>query len=217
MLILALAALILILYFLFPFLDGVILGTVFAYVGRPIRDKFGPGRRLGSLAACICIVIPIFLILTLGMLEIANQIVTLAHNQDALRATVLIQTTRMASTLPLAANDVLASSLDDALGIVATVASSIPLFHIGRVVSLGIINFIISIPVCYFLLADGENFVESVINLLPRSDIQYCRKYVIHIDQILSGIYMGTIYTSIVGSIIAAFIFYGFEIGRAHV
>jgi predicted PurR-regulated permease PerM len=213
-LILALAALLLIFYFLFPFLDGVILGTVFAYVARPIRDKFEPRRRLGSLVASICIVVPIFLILTMGMLEIANQIIILAHNQSAVRTTIGILIGQMASSLPLAVNDILAGSLDNAVEIVAPIASSIPLFHIGKVVSLGIINFIVSIPVCYFLLVDGENFVESVIILLPRKDIQYYREYVIRIDQILSGIYIGTIYTSIVGSIIAAFIFYGFGLPR---
>ncbi|MDD1758009.1 MAG: hypothetical protein LUQ22_04685, partial [Methanotrichaceae archaeon] len=37
LLIIAIAALVLTIYFLSPFFDGLILGTVFAYVGRPIR------------------------------------------------------------------------------------------------------------------------------------------------------------------------------------
>ena len=213
-LIVALAALILIFYFLFPFLDGVILGMVFAYVARPIRDKFEPRRRLGSLVASVCIVVPIFLILTMGMLEFANQIIILAHNQAAVRTTIEILMDQMTAGLPLAVNDILASGLDNAVGLIAPIASSIPIFHIGKVLSLGIINFIISIPVCYFLLVDGENFVESVISLLPKKDIESYRKYVIRIDHILSGIYIGTIYTSILGSIIAAFIFYGFGLPR---
>ena len=48
MLIIALACVLLIFYFFFPFLDGIILGTVFAYVGKPIRDKFGKRKRLGA-------------------------------------------------------------------------------------------------------------------------------------------------------------------------
>ena len=36
--------------------------------------------------AAICIVVPIFLILGLGMLEVANQIIILARNQEALRS-----------------------------------------------------------------------------------------------------------------------------------
>jgi len=212
-LLLTIAALVLIIYFLFPFLDGVILGTVFAYVGRPIRDKFRQ-RRLGSFAASICIVVPIFLILGLGMVEVANQIIILAHNQEALRVALGALMEQGAADLPWVMKDILASSLENAVGIVAPIAASIPVFHIGRVVSLGIINFIISIPVCYFVLVDGESFVESLITLLPERDVEAYRKYITRIDRILSGIFIGTIYTSILGSIIAAFIFYGFGLPR---
>ncbi len=212
-LVLAIAALVLIIYFLFPFLDGVILGTVFAYVGRPIRDKFRR-RRLGSFVASICIVMPIFLIMGLGMVEVANQIIILAHSQEAMRAALGALMEQGAANLPWVMKDILASSLENAVGIVAPIAASIPVFHIGRVVSLGIINFIISIPVCYFVLVDGERFVESLIALLPERDVQSYRKYITRIDRILSGIFIGTIYTSILGSIIAAFIFYGFGLPR---
>lgn len=168
-LILASAALLLIVYFLFPFLDGVILGTVFAYVGRPIRDKFGSRRRLGALVASVCIVVPIFLVIGMGMLEVANQIIILAHNQVAVRDTIGSLMEQLASDLPGSVNGALASGLENAVGIVAPIAASIPLFHIGRVLSLGIINFIISIPVCYFVLVDGEGLVESSIALLPKT------------------------------------------------
>jgi predicted PurR-regulated permease PerM len=72
MLLLAFAGSILIFYFLLPIMDGVVLGTVFAYVGRPIRDLFGRRKRLGSVVATVSIVVPIFVILGLGLLELAN-------------------------------------------------------------------------------------------------------------------------------------------------
>ena len=213
-LIVALAALILITYFLSPFLDGIILGTVFAYVARPVRDLFGNRKRIGSLLAAVCIVLPVFLILGLGMLEVANQIIMLANNQEALRIELGTLMERMASDLPSGLNDVLARGLENAAGITAPIAASIPVFHIGRAVSLGIINFIISIPVCYFVLVDGESFVESIISLLPRREMEVYRKYITRIDRILSGIFIGTIYTSIIGSILAAFMFYAFDLPR---
>jgi predicted PurR-regulated permease PerM len=121
---------------------------------------------------------------------------------------------RMASDLPPGLNDILARNLENAAGITAPIAASIPVFYIGRVVSLGIINFIISIPVCYFVLVDGENFVESIISLLPTREMEVYRKYITRIGRILSGIFIGTIYTSILGSIIAAFMFYAFDLPR---
>ncbi len=211
-LIIAILALALVIYFLFPFLDGVIVGTVFAYVGRPIRDKFRGRRRLGAFVATICIVVPIFVVLGLGMLEIANQIIALAHNQDKVMAALSLFMAGL--YIPPAVNDIIASSLQNITGIIAPIAASIPVLNIGRAVSLGIINFIISIPVCYFLLLDGEGFVESIIALLPEKHIGTYRRYIARIDSIFSGIFLGTIYTSILGSIIAAFVFYAFGLPK---
>jgi predicted PurR-regulated permease PerM len=212
MLIIVILALALIFYFLFPFLDGVILGTVFAYVGRPIKDKFNDRRRLGAFIAAACIIIPIFLILGLGMLEIANQIIALANNHDRVVAALYLFIARL--NIPPLANDIIAGGLRNIAGVIAPIAANIPVLNIGRAVSLGIINFIISIPVCYFLLLDGDRFVESIIALMPAEHVDAYRKYIVRIDGILSGIFIGTIYTSILGSIIAAFVFYAFGLPK---
>lgn len=214
MLALALASLILILYFFSPFLDGIILGTVFAYVGRPIRDHFHNRKRLGSLTAVLCIVIPIFIILGLGMIEIANQIIILTKNYESFRMALAVMTKETAQGLSPWMKDLLISSLENAAGIIAPIATSIPVFHMGRVASLAIINFIVSVPICYFVLADGESFVESIISLIPEREKQAYRRYISRIDYILSGIFIGTIYTSILGSIIAAAIFHAFSLPR---
>lgn len=214
MLILAAAALVLIIYFLFPFLDGLILGTVFAYVGRPIMDKFRERRRLGALVATIIIVVPIFLILGLGMLELANQIIALAHNQEPLRIALRTFMERRELVVPPVASDVIAGVLQNAVGVVAPIVASVPVFQIGRAVSLGIVNFMISIPVCYFVMVDGKGFVDSATAFLPEREVETFRKYLTRIDNILSGIFIGTIYTSILGSIIAAVIFYAFGLPR---
>ncbi len=212
-LLLALAALLLIAYFFYPFLDGIILGTVFAYVGRPIRDHFTK-RRLGSLFAVVCIVLPIFIILGMGMLEIANQIVILAKNQEAWKMAITIIIERSVYVLPEWIKEILARGLENAAEIIAPIASTIPVLHMGSIASLAIINFIVSIPVCYFTLLEGESFVESIISLLPPKEKQAYRRYISRIDRILSGIYIGTIYTSILGSMIAALLFYAFNMPR---
>jgi hypothetical protein len=93
------------------------------------------------------------------MLEIANQIIMLAQNQEIVRGT--IGTLLVGLEIPLVANEVIARSLQNTAAIITPIATGIPVLNIGRTVSLGIINFIISIPVCYFVLLDGENFVNS--------------------------------------------------------
>lgn len=210
LLIVALASLLLVAYFFFPFMDGIILGTVFAYVGKPIRDLFPRKKRTGVLIAVLCIVIPIFLVLGLGMIEIANQIIILAKNQEAIRLALAAFTDQLSQDLTPWVKDLLAGGLENVAGILGPIAASIPVFHMGRVASLAIINFFISIPVCYFILLEGESLVSSLISMLGESEKQTCGKYIRRIDAILSGIFIGTIYTSILGSIISLAVFYAF-------
>lgn len=210
----AVASLLLTAIFFYPFLDGIILGMVFAYVGRPISNHFKPRRHLGALIATLCIVIPIFFIMGLGMIEIANQIIFLAKNYGTFFATLSTMTEQLSLNLMPWMKDFLVSGLENAAGVIAPLAASIPVFHIGRVASMAIINFIVSIPICYFVLLDGEDFVESMISLLPEREKQAYRRYISRIDYILSGIFNGTIYTSILGSIIAAAIFQAFGLPR---
>jgi len=210
MLLIALASLFLVVYFFFPFMDGIILGTVFAYVGKPIRDLFPSKKRTGVLIAVLCIVIPIFLVLGLGMIEIANQIIILAKNQEAIRLALVAFTDQLSRDLTPWVKDLLAGGLENVAGILGPIAASIPVLHMGRVASLAIINFFISIPVCYFMLLEGESLVKS-ISLLAQREKQACLRYIRRIDAILSGIFIGTIYTSILGSIISVAIFYAFS------
>src|SRR5690606_21286040 len=57
---------------------------------------------------------------------------------------------------------------------------------------------------------EGESLVSSLISMLGESEKQTCGRYIRRIDAILSGIFIGTIYTSILGSIISLAVFYAF-------
>src|SRR5512136_768827 len=76
-----LALIVLLSYYIWPLLDGLVLGLVFAYVGRPVRDLFGKNRRIGSLASIICIVVPLSAIFAAGVIETSNQIRWLESHQ----------------------------------------------------------------------------------------------------------------------------------------
>ena len=74
-------------YIVLPLLDGIILGLVFAYIARPIKrwlEKRGIGERLSVLLATVAIVTPLMGILGLGMVEIINQLIIMAQNQQQL-------------------------------------------------------------------------------------------------------------------------------------
>jgi len=187
----------------FPLLDSMVLGVVFAYVGRPIKNLFGKRQMLGSLLATCCIVIPIFLVITLGTLEIANQLIWLVDNKNELMG---ISSGFIRSlNIPPIFLDQLTGSLKELLDIVMSLAETVPL---------RLLNFVLSFLVCFFLLLDGTGLKNLLIRILPPKKLEMNKKYFAKIDQTLSGIFIGSIYTSIVGGIVAFMIFYLFNIPR---
>ncbi|NYT03021.1 MAG: AI-2E family transporter [Methanosarcinales archaeon] len=211
-LLLVLAALLLLSYFLFPLLDGLVLGTVFAYLGRPIKSFFGIRDRLGSAVATVCIIIPITVVLSLGALEIANQMLSLAQHQgDIIKG---IGTFIQEFEIPPYIYEMLTGSIQNILGIITSIAASIPVFNYGKNLVLVTLNLILAIPVCYFLLRDGMKFAQSWFSLIPQERVEVHKKYFTRIDQILSGIFLGSMYTAIMGGILSAFVFYLFGLPR---
>src|SRR5512136_762272 len=79
---LTLVLILLLCYYVWPLLDGLVLGFVFAYVGRPVRDQFRRSRRIGSLASVVCIVVPLSAIFAMGVIETSSQIRWLEGHQE---------------------------------------------------------------------------------------------------------------------------------------
>jgi predicted PurR-regulated permease PerM len=196
-------------YLIFPLLDGLVLGVVFAYVGRPVRALFGRRSRLGALAATCCIAIPLSLIFAQGVMEGAGQLAWLEENQ----AKIVEGASQYISSLSIPEDAYLEMlrNLQNMGGLAAQLLANLPLM-VGRALWLGIINFLISFFVCYFLLLDGTRLREMAMTFLsPDSELCRC---LAKTDVILSGIYVGSIYTAIAGGITSAAIFYCFGVPR---
>jgi predicted PurR-regulated permease PerM len=216
--------LILITYFLFPLMDGIILGVVFAYVGRPIKERFGKRERLGSVVATTAIVLPIALILGLGGVEVVSQLNWAVENQAEIirRAGSFLAEVEMPLAgidilpaiyeIPPAIYDDLTGSLRTMIELLARVLSSFPIFSYGMSIILTGLNLIASIYVCYFLLMDGRKLAAGIATILPTENLAIYKKYEERIDSILSGIFIGAIYTSILSGILSVMVFYAFGI-----
>lgn len=206
------AALFCLAYLVHPLFDGILLGVAFAYVGRPIRNLFGRRRRIGSLVAALIMVISISAIFAMAVSEVGSQINwAVAHKGE------IVQTVSgfvEALNVPQAMLDELASGVQNAVGMLATLLASLPVFGIGWSVFLGSINFIVSLPVSYFILADGSKLTSAISSVVPLDEMHLQRKYLLRIDEILDGIFMGSIYTAIAGGLSSVIIFYLFGIPR---
>ncbi|MHC1593746.1 MAG: AI-2E family transporter [Methanotrichaceae archaeon] len=212
--------LLLVFYFLFPLLDGIVLGVVFAYVGRPIKKLFGDRRRLGSLVATTIIILPIALIVTLGTVEIVSQLNWVVTHQSLIlsKASVFIRDVDIPTTIydDLAEKiyDDLTGSLKTVIEVLAGIVANVPVFSYGMSIVLMSLNFVGSIFVCYFLLLDGGRLVRGCSFVIPPEMMGIFTRYCERVDSILSGIFVGSIYTAILGGIISVVVFYAFGIPK---
>ncbi|MBP1908207.1 AI-2E family transporter [Methanolobus bombayensis] len=200
-------------YILFPLADGIVLGLVFAYIGRPIFMKLRRFRRLGALIATLCIVVPVVFIIGSGIVEILRQIVWVVENQAYVLNTILDL---------LRSIDVPATYSDDVQQLVWDVSTSIlPL--LGRIgvisyarnlVMFGI-NLFLAIFLCYFLLADGDGLYRAVMKIVPEKHDSAFERFVMHLDVILQGIFVGNASAALIVSVLSLIVFYAF--GFTHV
>jgi predicted PurR-regulated permease PerM len=212
LIIFTLALVVLLSYYIWPLLDGLVLGLVFAYVGRPVRDLFGANRRIGSLAAIICIVVPLSAIFAAGVIETSNQIRWLESHERVIVSLIFELVSKV--HIPQAIFDEISRGMANLMGMGLNLLASLPVFSLGSTITLGIINFLIAFCVCYFLLLDGNLLGKAVREIFNLDDNSFELRCLARIDSILCGVYMGSIYTAIAGGITSVAIFYVFEVPR---
>ena len=79
-------------YLLTPLLDGIVLGLVFAYVARPLKNRFKSrmklSERVSALLATTTIIVPIVVIFTVGIIEAARQLAWIIQHQEVVMAAI---------------------------------------------------------------------------------------------------------------------------------
>ncbi len=203
---------ILVSYFIWPLLEGLVLGVVFAYVGRPVLNLFGKTRQIGSLAATICIVVPISAVFALGIFEIVNQIRWLEIYQGE----IIVSSYEFIYHIhiPPIIFEELSRGMANLTELILHLLTSLPVFSLGTAIIMGIVNFLMALCVCYFLLSDGMRLKEAVMQTLGLKEKDFEMRCLARIDSILCGIYIGSIYTAIAGGITSVAIFYLFGVPR---
>ena len=207
-----LALAILLSYYIWPLLDGLILGLVFSYVGRPVRDIFKHNRRIGSISAIVCIVVPLSAIFATGVIEASNQIRWLEGHQEEIVGLIFESVSRV--HIPRVILDEISRSMANLTGMGLNLLAGLPVFQLGSTITLGIINLLISLCVCYFLLLDGDRLAGAVMEFFDLEKKSLEMRCLSRIDSILCGVYMGSIYTAIAGGITSVAIFYMFAVPR---
>ncbi len=198
---------------LVPMADGIVLGLVFAYIGRSIQIRFKKHKKIGALVASLFIFVPIVFIVGVGIFEILNQISWIIDHQAAVMGAIadFIRALNIPEELMGSVNEAiwnLFTSLLPAVG-------SIGVISYAQSISLFIVNFIVSILFCYYILADGERLYCAFLGVMPNEYKEIVNRYACHLDLILGGIFIGNAYSALIVSVTSVFVFYAF--GFPHV
>lgn len=192
-----------------PLLDGIILGVVLAYVARPMKqylDRYIP--KLSPYIATFAIVLPIFLIIGLGIVEIFNQILWAIKNQDYVVGVLLnlVERLNLPDFVQDKARDIILNFTSYLLPIVRQVPVS-AIAHTFTTFALFIINTIIAVILCFFLLVDGSRLVEKIEDIIPDEVEEFSRRFMMHLDGILSAIFIGNTYSAIAVGLLSLVVF----------
>lgn len=199
-------------YVIYPLMDGIVLGVVLAYVARPMKhylDRYFP--RLSPYLATCAIVLPIFLIVGLGVIEIFNMIIWAAKNQDYVTGILFDLVKRM--SLPEIIQEKIQDILTNFSSYILPIIKQMPIGKIVNSFVMAIINILIAIVLCFYLLVDGSRLVEKLVDLIPEEVDEFSRKFLIHLDGILSAIFIGNTYSAIAVGILSLIVFsvFGFK------
>lgn len=194
---------------IFPLLDGIIMGVVLAYVARPLKnifDRYVP--RLSPYFATIAIVLPIFLIIGLGVIEFFGTILWAIKNQDYVVGVLLRSVERL--DLPAFARSRVIDIITNFTSYLMPILKQLPVGEIAKDVAIFIINIVIAVVLCYYLLVDGARLVDKIYEIIPDDIKDFSRKFMKHFDSILSAIFIGNIYNAIGVGILSLIVFWAF-------
>ncbi|MFP3945706.1 MAG: AI-2E family transporter [Archaeoglobaceae archaeon] len=184
------ALLILTFLFFYPLIDGIVMGIVFAYVAKPIKNRIRPktGRITSSLISTLLIILPISFLMFYGAFRGIDQLIhILTHQQE--------YTQNLMKTLMEAGIEerYLLEIQSILYSIISVVQNTLRISAIGVTVKtiMFVLNFMISAIVCYYVLLDGDNFVERLLRVIPEERRSDLRKFIAEVDETFLGLWFG--------------------------
>ncbi len=184
------ALLILTFLFFYPLIDGIVMGIVFAYVAKPIKNSIRPktGRITSSLISTLVIILPISFLMFYGAFRGIDQLIhIITHQQD--------YTQSLMNTLMDAGIDkgYLLEIQSILFSMVSVVQNTLRISAIDVTLRtiMFILNFLISTIVCYYVLLDGDNFIERLLRVVPEDRRSELRRFISEVDETFLGLWFG--------------------------
>ncbi|MGB3907368.1 MAG: AI-2E family transporter [Methanomethylovorans sp.] len=196
-----------------PLADGIVLGLVLAYIARPLYLKLHRHKRLGALIATLVIVMPIVLILGSGIFEIVRFIGWIFDNQDVFINSLFDFVKSI--DVPPEYNEQIRQAIWDMSTSLLPFLGGFDFISYAMTIVMFALNLVISVLVCYFLLADGHKVYNNIMAFMPVDNRPWVTEYIQHLDLILKGVFIGNAYAALFVSVASLIVFYIF--GFSHI
>jgi predicted PurR-regulated permease PerM len=173
------------------------MGIVFSYVAKPVKNRLlsKTGKIASSLIATLVIILPISFLMFYGAFQGINQLVfLLTHQQEYVQnftATLIdagIEEKYVSEFYRMLSSAI--SLLQDYLKLSA--------IDVTVKTVLFLTNFIISSIVCYYVLLDGDSFIERIMRVFPDERREGLRQFVLEVDETFRGLWFGNFVVAII-------------------
>jgi len=200
-------------YVLYPLADGIVLGIVFAYMARPVKVFLdGFASRVSSFMATLVVIGPITLLLGLGMAELVQLIIWLIKSREILIGRFVSVSSGFG--IPPYFLDGFRMVLADVSSYALPLLRELPVFGYSWKFALLVLNIVISILVCYYVLRDGGGLVERVLSFVPASNCREFQRFLVHLDDILTAIFIGNVFSAMVVGLLSVLVFWFFGVPK---
>ncbi len=204
-------------YVILPLLDGIIMGIVLAYIARPMKrfiERYSKGAS--PYIATLAIVLPIFLIIGFGIIEIFNDVIWAINNQDYVIGICLnlLDKLNAPEFVRERIKDILlnfTTYLFPALKEYLTISIVVDM---GKTVAMLILNTFLAVLICFYLLMDGERLIEKITDIIPEEVESFSVRFINHFDSILSAIFIGNTYSAIAVGVLSVIVFWAFGLSN---
>ncbi len=205
------------LYVILPLLDGIIMGIVLAYIARPMKrfiDRYAP--KASPYIATLAIVLPVFLIIGLGIIEIFNDIVWAVKNQDYVLGILLslLEKLNLPDFVRDRVRDMVLNFTSYLLPVLRQYLTISIVVEMGKSIIMLLLNTFLAVLICFYLLMDGQRLIEKITDIIPEEVENFSGRFIIHFDGILSAIFIGNTYSAIAVGVLSLIVFWAFGLSN---
>lgn len=199
------------LIFFYPLIDGIIMGIVFSYVAKPVKNRITEkiGNFFSSIVATLLIILPISFLMFYGAFQGLNQLIFIITHQSQYTGEFITALTNagveerylteiqryLSSLVTIVQDRIRISAIDVTLNTVMFLT-----------------NFLISSIVCYYVLLDGGKFFERALRVFPDDRRSEFRSFLLEVDETYLGLWSGNFVVAVVIGIASIPFFFAFNI-----